>query len=74
VGGGALPGQTLPSVALRLGLGPAPRLARALRTGDPCVVARIEDGAVLVDLRTVDPGADEALAGAIMSVLGSAGA
>ncbi len=71
VGGGALPGQTLPSVALRLGLGRAPGLARALRTGDPCVVARIEDGAVLVDLRTVDPGADEALAGAILRVLGS---
>jgi L-seryl-tRNA(Ser) seleniumtransferase len=66
-----LPGQTLPSVALRLGLGRAPRLATALRTGDPCVVARIEDDAVLVDLRTVDPGADEALVGAIMSALGS---
>jgi L-seryl-tRNA(Ser) seleniumtransferase len=74
VGGGALPGQTLPSVALRLGRGRAPGLARALRTGDPCVVARIEDGAVLVDLRTVDPGADGALAGAIVKALRSPGA
>jgi L-seryl-tRNA(Ser) seleniumtransferase len=73
VGGGALPGQTMSSVALRLGHGRASALARALRTGDPCVVARIEADAVLVDLRTVDPGADDALAVAIEQALGSPG-
>jgi L-seryl-tRNA(Ser) seleniumtransferase len=73
VGGGALPGQTLPSVALRLGR-PAPSgLARRLRMGIPAVVARIEDDAVIVDLRTVDPSADEFLGGALARALRSMG-
>jgi L-seryl-tRNA(Ser) seleniumtransferase len=71
VGGGALPGQTLPSIAIRLGHGGASGLARALRSGEPCVVSRIEDGAVLIDLRTVTPEADEALAGALARSLGT---
>ena len=69
IGGGALPGQTLPSVALRLGSGSASRLARALREVEPCVLSRIEDDAVIVDLRTVDPGSDEALEKALASAL-----
>jgi L-seryl-tRNA(Ser) seleniumtransferase len=72
VGGGALPGQTLPSFVIRLeGSGPS-RLAATLRLGEPCVVTRIEDGAVLLDLRTVPPEADESLAGALARALGTA--
>jgi len=74
IGGGALPGQTLPSVALRLVGGPATRLAAALRDGEPCVVARIEGGAVVVDLRTVDPAADDHLVGALARALEVVGA
>ena len=74
VGGGALPGQTLSSIALRFRRGSAAGLARALRQGDPCVIARVEDEAVLVDLRTVDPDADEPLAGALARALGTLGA
>ena len=69
VGGGALPGETLPSVALRLAAGSASRLLTRLRRADPCVVARVEDGAVIVDLRTVAPRDDEALADALVAAL-----
>jgi L-seryl-tRNA(Ser) seleniumtransferase len=69
VGGGALPGATLPSVALRLRHGSASRLLGRLRHGDPCVIGRIEDGAVLLDLRAVDPASDARLATAILAVL-----
>jgi L-seryl-tRNA(Ser) seleniumtransferase len=62
VGGGALPGETLPSVAIRVRDRSPARLVARLRLGDPCVIARIEDGAVLLDLRTVEPARDEALA------------
>jgi L-seryl-tRNA(Ser) seleniumtransferase len=68
VGGGSLPGETLPSWGLAIAGGSAARLAAALRTGDPPVIARIEDGRVLFDLRTVDPAHDEALAGAIAAL------
>jgi L-seryl-tRNA(Ser) seleniumtransferase len=36
-------------------------LARRLREGDPAVVARIVDGRLLFDLRTVLPDQDDAL-------------
>jgi hypothetical protein len=42
----------------------------ALRQGDPCVVARIEDGAVIIDLRTVAPDQDSALTVALEQALG----
>ena len=61
VGGGSLPGETLPSVGLRFGQGSARRLSERLRRGDPCVIARIEGGAVIVDLRTAMPERDDDL-------------
>jgi L-seryl-tRNA(Ser) seleniumtransferase len=73
VGGGALPGETLPSVALRVADGPASRLAGRLRAGDPCVIGRIEANAVLLDLRTVDAAMDDVLAEAVMAALGRPG-
>jgi L-seryl-tRNA(Ser) seleniumtransferase len=67
VGGGSLPGETLASVgvAIEAVAGSPDRLLGALRAGNPAVVARIEDGRVVLDLRTVDPAADAALVGAI---------
>jgi len=54
VGGGSLPGQTLPSVALALATQqPAEALSRCLRMQEPPVIGRIERGRVLLDLRTV---------------------
>jgi L-seryl-tRNA(Ser) seleniumtransferase len=65
IGGGSLPGETLPSAAVRVRLGSASRLGERLRRSDPCVIGRIDQGALLLDLRTVDPGSDDALAEAL---------
>jgi L-seryl-tRNA(Ser) seleniumtransferase len=69
VGGGSLPGETLPSVALAV-TGRASALLDRLRVGDPAVVGRIEDRAVLLDLRTVDPDQDADLIRALAAALG----
>ena len=53
VGGGSLPGETLPTKLVALTVdNPDDFLAR-LRHGDPPVVARIENDRVVFDLRTV---------------------
>jgi L-seryl-tRNA(Ser) seleniumtransferase len=70
VGGGALPGERLASVGLAVSGPGAAALAARLRAGDPVVVGRIQDGAVLLDLRTIDPSDDEALAGALARASG----
>lgn len=70
IGGGSLPGETLPSVALRIDTEHADELARALRTGTPCVFPYIREGAVMLDLRTVLPDQDHALGSALARVLG----
>ncbi len=50
--------------------GPSPTaLATRLRAGDPPVIGRVESGALLLDLRTVDAGDDAALAGALLQAL-----
>jgi L-seryl-tRNA(Ser) seleniumtransferase len=79
VGGGSLPGETLPSVGVRLGVRAAgrgagrrisaDRVAAALRAGEPPVIARIVDGAVVLDMRTVDPREDALLVQAIRAAL-----
>jgi L-seryl-tRNA(Ser) seleniumtransferase len=73
VGGGSLPGKTLPSWSLALDPGErgAEELARALRLGEPHVFPRVADGKVLIDTRTVLPGQDDALVAAIRSALTS---
>ncbi|MCS7259988.1 MAG: L-seryl-tRNA(Sec) selenium transferase [Anaerolineae bacterium] len=61
VGGGSLPGQQLPSWALALASPSPDRLARHLRQppqGRTPVIARIEEGYVLLDARTVLPEQD----------------
>jgi L-seryl-tRNA(Ser) seleniumtransferase len=55
-GGGSLPGQAIPSAGVRV-IGDH---SAALRAADPPVIARVHDGATVLDLRTVDP-ADDAL-------------
>ena len=65
IGGGSLPGETLPSWLLALPCaaydGGAEAVMRRLRQGDPPVVARIEEDRVILDPRTVLPEEDEAL-------------
>jgi L-seryl-tRNA(Ser) seleniumtransferase len=69
VGGGGAPGVELPSAGLALPV----EAAAALRAGRDPVVARVEHGRCVVDLRSVDPGDDARLAAAIRAA-GAAGA
>ena len=69
IGGGSLPGETLPTWALTLDAsgmpGGAEGAMRRLRQCRPPVVARVEDGRLLFDPRTVDPGEDAELLAAL---------
>ncbi|MEW5991242.1 MAG: L-seryl-tRNA(Sec) selenium transferase [Chloroflexota bacterium] len=72
VGGGSVPGETLPSVGLALATSTgnaATDLLAHLRIGSPCVIARIERDRVVLDLRTVEPRDEEALVAAIARAL-----
>ncbi len=55
VGGGSLPGETLPTKLVALGVVHPDRLAAALRATDPPVIARIEEDRLVLDPRTVLP-------------------
>jgi len=70
VGGGALPMIELsgPAVALDAGV-PPDRLHATLRRGEPPLVARVADGRVLVDPRTLRDDEIEAAAAAIRAAL-----
>jgi L-seryl-tRNA(Ser) seleniumtransferase len=61
VGGGSLPGQTLPTKALAISTNFVDTLARKLRQTDPPVIARIEADQLLLDPRTVLPEQDKTL-------------
>ena len=63
IGGGAAPEEPIHGEALALE-GDALLLKR-LRAGDPAVVGYIKEGALILDLRTVDPQDDAALAAAV---------
>jgi len=64
-GGGSLPGHALPSWAVRVADAKPDALAARLREERPTIFARVDDGAVLFDLRTVPPEDDERLARAV---------
>ena len=67
IGGGSAPGATLPSRAVAVsspGVS-ADELARQLRVRETPIIARVEDGKVLLDLRTVDPEQDEVVLRAV---------
>ncbi len=65
-GGGSLPGLTIPSAGVAVPVtNPDEAVARLRGSG---VVARIDDGAVVCDLRTVDPSDDAHLAASLAAV------
>jgi L-seryl-tRNA(Ser) seleniumtransferase len=64
VGGGGAPERPLPSAAVSLPAG----FAAHLRTGTPPVVGHVVADRTLLDLRSVDPADDDALAGAVLEV------
>jgi L-seryl-tRNA(Ser) seleniumtransferase len=68
-GGGSLPGYAIPSAQLVVPV-PAPEdMAARLRVGRPPVFCRVDDGALVFDLRTVPPQDDDRLIRAIRYVL-----
>ena len=73
IGGGSLPGETLPTWALAIECegvdGGADAMARRLREADSPVLGRIEDGRVLLDARTVLPDEDDALLKSVQSAV-----
>lgn len=69
VGGGSLPGETLPTRLLLLPLADPDGVAAALRRHDPPVVARIEEDRLVLDPRTVLPEEEPLLLRALMDVL-----
>ena len=73
VGGGSLPGETLPTCLLALDAanipGGANELARRLRTSATPVVARVQDDRVLLDPRTVSLDDDPVLLRAVSATL-----
>ena len=76
VGGGSLPGETLPTTLLSLDPanrpGGAEGIAERLRRADPPIVGRIEDDRVLLDPRTVLPEQDGALLEAVQEAIKNA--
>jgi L-seryl-tRNA(Ser) seleniumtransferase len=69
IGGGSLPGETLPSFGLRLPGGHPTTAARRLRSGSPAIWPRIIDNAVVLDTRSVLPENDAELIETLKSVL-----
>ena len=69
VGGGSLPGETLASWGVAIAVPHPDRFVTALRRATPCVIARVEGGRVLLDLRTV---LDDPMAGLRQALLEAA--
>jgi len=70
IGGGAAPSSVLPTRLLAVtpvGLSPD-ELSTALRKFEPPIIARVEEGRVLLDLRTVFPDQDSQIADALRRI------
>ena len=71
VGGGSLPGETLPTALLAVPHPAAEDAAAALRAASPPVGCRIRKDHLLFDPRTVLPGQEETLLTTVATVLGT---
>jgi L-seryl-tRNA(Ser) seleniumtransferase len=69
VGGGSLPGETLPSYVLALTVKNPEQFTARLRTQNPAVIARTEKDLILLDPRTVLAGQDKTLLPILKSLL-----
>lgn len=62
VGGGSLPGETLPTWLLALQVKKTNVFLEKLRRADPPLIARVDKDQILIDLRTVEPEQDQIIA------------
>jgi L-seryl-tRNA(Ser) seleniumtransferase len=69
VGGGSLPGETLPTFLLALEVRSPNRLLKRLRGSRPPIIARTKDERVVLDLRTVLPEQEDTLIAGLLKVL-----
>lgn len=69
VGGGSLPGETLPTYLLALSPGSPNQTLERLRRQNPPVIARAQEDRVLLDPRTVLPEQDATLLTVLSSIL-----
>jgi L-seryl-tRNA(Ser) seleniumtransferase len=67
VGGGSLPGESLPTSVLSLAVKSPDKFLKMLRRQQPPVIARTENDRILLDPRTVLPEQDEALLASLMN-------
>ncbi len=67
VGGGSLPGATLPTWLIALDVPSAAAFSARLRQHDPPVITRIADDRIMLDLRTVFPQQEAALIDAVQA-------
>jgi L-seryl-tRNA(Ser) seleniumtransferase len=65
VGGGSLPGETLPTWLVAVTCESPDGMAVRLRRSDPPVIARIEDGRLVLDPRTVMASEEKTLLGVV---------
>ncbi len=69
VGGGSLPGETLPTIVISVeSAESADRQARLFRGQSPPIIGRIEDEKLVLDLRTIFPDQDELVIRVIKSI------
>lgn len=69
-GGGTLPVFEIPSFAVSLGVPDADARAGRLHSADPPVVGRVREGRLLLDVRTLLPGDEEAVVAAVEGSVG----
>jgi L-seryl-tRNA(Ser) seleniumtransferase len=69
VGGGSLPGETLPTQLVALAVKSPNAFAAKLRAQDPPIIARVAEGKVALDPRTVLEEAEAALLNGVRNVL-----
>ncbi len=71
VGGGSMPGQGLPSIALAINSPQPDQLARNLRLGAPGILGFVSKGRVMLDCRTLPPSEEIAFVARLSAELAS---
>ncbi|HVX66721.1 MAG TPA: hypothetical protein VHA11_08980, partial [Bryobacteraceae bacterium] len=69
IGGGSTPGVAMPAWLIAISPADVTALEQRLRQNDPPVVARIEGGRLLLDLRTVSPREEAELVAAVRAAM-----
>ena len=69
VGGGSMPGEGLPTSLVVVSHPHPDRLAKRLRQGEPAIVARVSNGALQFDVRTLHASHTEVIVGRMSALL-----